>query len=145
MKASDKKMLILPLVLCLLVCAAAFVLPAVKSALSAYENRGKSEVYTASGLAFPVAVSPVTLSPASGGQKDINTASSVSLQELPGIGPARAEAIILYRENVSPFFYPEDLTRVSGIGSATFEKLKNSICCVPETAADTETESEATR
>ncbi len=47
---------------------------------------------------------------------DVNTASSIELQELRGVGPRRAEAIITYREKHGPFKTREDLLKIRGIG-----------------------------
>lgn len=58
---------------------------------------------------------------------NINTAAKEELQNLTGIGPSKAEAIIAYREENGPFQKPEDLLEVSGIGEKTFEKIKNEI------------------
>jgi len=57
---------------------------------------------------------------------NINTAPVEVLQTLPGVGPALAEKIIAYRE-ATPFKSIEDITEVSGIGQATFEKFKHMI------------------
>lgn len=57
------------------------------------------------------------------GLVDLNRASTTELEQLPGIGPARAAAIIEYRELHGPFAVPGDLRGVSGIGEATFQKL----------------------
>ncbi|MDP4550346.1 helix-hairpin-helix domain-containing protein [Alkalihalobacillus macyae] len=57
----------------------------------------------------------------------INTADLNELQELPGIGPSKAEAIIQYREENGAFKAIEDLQNISGIGEKTFEKLKDLI------------------
>lgn len=64
---------------------------------------------------------------AANGKLDLNTAQSADLQTLPGIGPAKAEAIIEYRETNGPFKAIEDLKEISGIGEKTFEKLKDLI------------------
>ena len=50
------------------------------------------------------------------GRVNINTAGLEELMTLPGIGEVRARAIIDDREANGPFLYPEDLTRVKGIG-----------------------------
>ena len=65
--------------------------------------------------------------PVADGQININTATAEELDELPGIGPVKAAAIISWREENGPFRYPEELIRVSGIGEKTLEKLLNSI------------------
>jgi len=54
---------------------------------------------------------------------NINTATAVELDTLPGVGPSTAEKIIDGR----PFSIIEDLMEVSGIGESTFEKIKDKI------------------
>lgn len=56
------------------------------------------------------------------GRIDLNAASAEELETLPGVGPARAQAIIAERE-ARPFRVPGDLRRVPGIGEATFQRL----------------------
>ena len=56
------------------------------------------------------------------GRIDLNAASQAELETLPGVGPARAQAIIAERE-VRPFRVPGDLRRVPGIGEVTFQRL----------------------
>lgn len=58
---------------------------------------------------------------------NINTATQVELESLPGIGPVRAQAILQYRQEHGPFHDISDLQDISGIGPATFEQLKGLI------------------
>ena len=58
---------------------------------------------------------------------DINKATLEELQELPGIGPSKAAAIIAKRDELGSFKTIEDLKLVSGIGEKTYEKLKDLI------------------
>jgi competence protein ComEA len=58
---------------------------------------------------------------------NINTASKETLMQLPGIGEVKAQAIIEYRNQNGPFTSLEQIQEVSGIGPATFEKLKELI------------------
>ncbi|MDD2401982.1 MAG: helix-hairpin-helix domain-containing protein [Clostridia bacterium] len=58
---------------------------------------------------------------------NINTADQALLISLPGIGPAIAKRIIEYREIKGVFYDIQDITNVSGIGTATFDKLKDKI------------------
>jgi competence protein ComEA len=58
---------------------------------------------------------------------NLNTSSSQELTELPGIGPAKAEAIVEYRETNKQFKTIDELKEISGIGEKTFEKLKDLI------------------
>jgi competence protein ComEA len=56
---------------------------------------------------------------------DINRASAAELEELPGVGPATAEAIIAHREQNGPFASVDDLLDVRGIGEAKLEQLRD--------------------
>ncbi|TXC90015.1 hypothetical protein FS935_13175 [Metabacillus litoralis] len=58
---------------------------------------------------------------------NINTATIEELQTLTGIGPAKAEAIMTYREENGLFQSPEELLEVTGIGDKSYEKLKEEI------------------
>lgn len=61
------------------------------------------------------------------GKININSADSATLQEIPGIGPSKADKIIEYRTNVGPFKTIEDIKNISGIGDKTFETIKEFI------------------
>jgi competence protein ComEA len=58
---------------------------------------------------------------------DINRAEPWLLEALPGIGEVLAQRIVDYRSVNGPFKRIEDLLKVSGIGSATFENIKDYI------------------
>lgn len=58
---------------------------------------------------------------------NINTANVEQLKTLPGIGPAKAQAIVDYRTANGNFKTPEDLKKVKGIGDGIFEKVKAEI------------------
>ena len=55
---------------------------------------------------------------------DLNTASANPLDTLPGIGPALAQAIIDYRENVRQFRSVAEVQEVSKIGPVTYENIR---------------------
>lgn len=61
------------------------------------------------------------------GKISLNTATIDELMMLPGIGEAKAEAIIKYREEVGAFQNIEELKEVNGIGDAIFDDIKESI------------------
>ncbi|EFB76540.1 hypothetical protein SUBVAR_04909 [Subdoligranulum variabile DSM 15176] len=52
---------------------------------------------------------------------NINLADAETLMMLPGIGPAKAEAILAWREAHGPFSTLMDLEQVSGISSGMIE------------------------
>jgi competence protein ComEA len=54
---------------------------------------------------------------------DLNAADVASLDALPGVGPARALAVVRYREANGPFRAVQDLARVPGFGRAALNRL----------------------
>ncbi len=58
---------------------------------------------------------------------NINTATLEQLMSLKGIGDAKAEAIIEYREAHGPFECIDDLKNVKGIGDKIFDSIKSEI------------------
>jgi len=84
------------------------------------------------GMEAPPAVSNTssnTLSAVSSGRGkiNINTATLDQLDNLSGIGPSKAQAIIDYRTSQGRFKSIEELMNVKGIGQATFDKIKDEI------------------
>ena len=61
------------------------------------------------------------------GRLDINTASVSELMTLPGIGSAKAEAIVSYRKEYGDFSSIEDLMKVPGIKEGIFRQMKEHI------------------
>ena len=59
---------------------------------------------------------------------DINSAPAAELaQGLDGVGAAKAEAIVAYREKFGPFMTADELIAVRGIGQATLERNRENI------------------
>ena len=58
---------------------------------------------------------------------DVNHASVAELTVLPGIGRARAEAIVLARVRRGPFRELEDLASVDGLGAGILAGLRDTV------------------
>lgn len=61
------------------------------------------------------------------GKVRLNSATKDEIEELPGIGPSKADAILQYREEHGLFTGVEDLLHISGIGEKTLENLREYI------------------
>ena len=88
---------------------------------------------------IPTAGEPCPVPPAGAsgeveGKIDLNSATSEELEELPGIGPAKARAIIDYRELNGPFKSIEAVLEVKGIGPAILEGIRDRVRVGPERA-----------
>ncbi|MDR2015787.1 MAG: helix-hairpin-helix domain-containing protein [Azoarcus sp.] len=66
---------------------------------------------------------------------NINTADTAALQQINGIGPSKANAIIEYRKEHGPFASVDDLVKVPGIGEKSLMQLKPQITAGTTTAA----------
>jgi competence protein ComEA len=58
---------------------------------------------------------------------NLNAASISELDGLPGIGPARAAAILQEREERGPFTSVEELSRVPGLGPSAIARLRDRV------------------
>lgn len=63
--------------------------------------------------------------PSAGGKVNLNTATAEQLDELPGVGPVTAKAIIDWRTTHGKFTSVDQLGEVDGIGPARLAKLKD--------------------
>ena len=64
---------------------------------------------------------------------NLNTATKEELVALPGVGPAKAQAILDYRSSHGAFKSVEEVKDVKGIGAKRFEKLKGELTVVGTT------------
>ncbi len=58
---------------------------------------------------------------------DINTADAAALEQIKGVGPAKAAAIVEYRDRNGPFKSVEDLTKVPGIGDKSLKSMRDQV------------------
>lgn len=63
----------------------------------------------------------------SDGKVNINTASREELMTLPGIGEAKADAMIAYRQEKGLFSSVEEIKNISGIKEGVYSKIADSI------------------
>ena len=68
----------------------------------------------------------------------INSATAVTLEQLPGIGPVKAAAIVTYRSAHGPFTDAASLDNVPGIGPATLAKIRPLVVIDTPNTAETQ-------
>jgi competence protein ComEA len=78
----------------------------------------------ATACAVALAAQAADSQPGLTGTVNVNTATAEELQLLPGIGAARAEALIELRKQRGGFKSLEQLKDVKGIGDASLERLR---------------------
>lgn len=78
----------------------------------------------AGGIVSPTAEGGESASSAEAGRISINRAGLAELQEIPGIGEKKAQAILDYRKTHGSFASIDELTQVKGIGDKMLEKMK---------------------
>ena len=91
------------------------------------------KLVTTLAMALAVAFAALFALPASA-VVNINTASKDELIALPGIGPAKAQAIVDYRKLNGPFKTVDDLKNVKGIGAKRLDKLRAELTVGPAQA-----------
>lgn len=74
-------------------------------------------------LAFALLLSPLL----SFAAVNINSADAVALEQIKGVGPAKAAAIVKYRTENGPFKTVDDLVNVPGIGEKSVEQLRSQV------------------
>jgi len=62
---------------------------------------------------------------------DLNVATVKELQQLPGIGPTIAQAIVQFRTKSGPFRRVEDLLAIRGISVNKLERLRPYVTVSP--------------
>jgi competence protein ComEA len=82
-------------------------------------------------LSFAPILARAQTKPAPAKAVDLNAATVEQLQQLPGIGPVRAKAIVEFREKSGPFQRVEDLLAIRGISKSRFEKLRPYVTVSP--------------
>jgi competence protein ComEA len=73
----------------------------------------------------PAAVTPAPVSSGPAGPLDLNQATVAELDDLPGVGPATAQAIVDHRQQNGPFASVDDLESVRGIGPAKLQAIRD--------------------
>ena len=75
-------------------------------------------LFLLSSTAVPAEKSDLT------GVVNVNTTNAAELQLLPGIGPARAQAILAYRKKASGFKKGDELIQIDGVGERALSKIR---------------------
>lgn len=96
-----------------------------ESRMSVRRRRGAWRVAVAA-LLVSTLVGRVAVGAEEQGRVDINTATAAELESLPGVGPAKAQAIVAHRE-VAPFKNTDELVEVKGIGEKLYAQLKDRV------------------
>jgi competence protein ComEA len=90
------------------------------------------------GLAAGLAAgfTPVPVRAGSDGVVNVNTAGVDELVRLPGIGEAKARAILDFRKERGAFKSVEQLREVKGIGDAALERIRPHVAIEGKTTLD---------
>jgi len=113
------------------------LLPEAKAAHQAPSDGAALAHTSPEGVTLPAAEGSPTAPPAGApgvtvdGKVILNTASEDELRKLPGVGPARAKAILALRARLHRFRKPTDLLRVKGIGPKTLARMLDHLVVDP--------------
>ena len=91
------------------------------------ELSGSSSPLQTSGFERAASGDLGTVKPQPSGPININTASALELEALPGIGSTIAAAIVSYRKENGPFKTTAEIQNVYRIGPATYARIKSQI------------------
>jgi competence protein ComEA len=92
-------------------------------------------VLAAAALALGAPGGALAAEPSLSGVVNVNTASEQELQLLPGVGEARARAIVEARKQKGGFKSVDELEEVKGIGDAGLERLRPFVTLTGQTTA----------
>ncbi|HXX45361.1 MAG TPA: helix-hairpin-helix domain-containing protein [Candidatus Acidoferrales bacterium] len=81
--------------------------------------------FVLAGPAFPKKTPPPLHS------VDLNAATENQLEQLPGIGPTTAKAIVAFRTKAGPFRRVEDLLVIRGISESKLERIRPYVFIAP--------------
>ncbi len=81
------------------------------------------------------AAKPAASTPPIAGVVNVNTATPAELELLPGVGAARATAIVAFRKEQGGFKQVEDLLAVKGIGESMLERMRPFVTVTGKTTA----------
>jgi len=88
------------------------------------EDAGDVFIFAETPAGVTSATSPVVQTD---GRVNINTATEAELQTITGIGPARAQAIVRFRDTHGNFSSVEELTRVPGIADGILNTIRDAV------------------
>ena len=78
----------------------------------------------------------VTAVPLPAGDVDVNGGDLQELTRLPEVGPVTGRAILAERERHGPYYYPEDLLDVRGIGGKTLAAFRDRLALTQPAAEE---------
>lgn len=86
-------------------------------------------------MAIAASAAPALAAGALSGVVNVNTASAEQLQLLPGVGEARARAILATRKRLGGFKSVDQLVEVKGIGAVALDRLRPFVVVQGKTTA----------